>query len=75
MPGSIRPRFARFDDEDVDRLLNDKGIVRHGGKIRSTINNAGRALELIDEFGSLSRFFWSYEPGAEDGRTASITPP
>src|SRR6188768_2188187 len=47
---------AAFDEHDVDRLLGDAGIVRHGGKIRSTINNAQRALELIDESGSLASY-------------------
>ncbi|MEY2523417.1 MAG: DNA-3-methyladenine glycosylase, partial [Ilumatobacteraceae bacterium] len=41
-----------------DRLLNDAGIVRHQGKIRSTINNASRALDLIDEFGSIAEYMW-----------------
>jgi DNA-3-methyladenine glycosylase I len=49
---------AEFDERDVERLLGDAGIVRHGGKIRSTINNARRALELIDESGSLASYFW-----------------
>src|SRR6185295_17418419 len=40
---------AQFGDKDVARLLDDAGIVRHGGKIRSTINNAQRALELTAE--------------------------
>jgi DNA-3-methyladenine glycosylase I len=54
------PRLvAAFTDDDVARLLADAGIVRHGGKIRSTINNAARAVELIDEFGSLAGFFWT----------------
>lgn len=51
---------ARFDEGDVARLLDDAGIVRHQGKIRSTINNAGRALELIEEKGSLAGYFWSW---------------
>jgi DNA-3-methyladenine glycosylase I len=51
---------ADFDEPDVDRLLGDAGIVRHQGKIRSTINNAGRALELIDEFGSIARYMWPH---------------
>lgn len=51
---------ASFDEDDVSRLLADAGIVRHEGKIRSTINNAGRALEMIDEQGSLSTYFWSW---------------
>ena len=51
---------ADFDEPDVERLLADPGIVRHGGKIRSTINNAHRALDLIDEFGSLAGYFWQH---------------
>ena len=55
-------KVAQFDHTDVERLLADKGIVRHRGKIVSTINNAGRAIELKREFGSLDAFFWSYAP-------------
>jgi DNA-3-methyladenine glycosylase I len=51
---------AEFDERDVERLLGDAGIVRHGGKIRSTINNAHRALDLIDESGSLAAYFWAH---------------
>jgi len=51
---------ARFDDGDVARLLGDAGIVRHEGKIRSTINNAHRALDLIEAHGSLAAFFWAH---------------
>jgi DNA-3-methyladenine glycosylase I len=53
---------VRFGQSDIDRLLADPGIVRHRGKIEATINNAGSALEMADEFGSLAAFFWSYEP-------------
>ena len=56
---------ARFGARDVQRLLGDAGIVRHRGKIESTINNAKRALELIDERGSLAAYFWSWEPAAK----------
>jgi len=55
-------RVARFNRRSVDRLLGDAGIVRHRGKIESTINNAKRAIELEDELGSLSAFFWEYVP-------------
>ncbi len=59
------PRIvARFTPADVDRLLQDAGIVRHRGKIESTINNARRMLELQDEFGSLAAYAWHYEPVA-----------
>ena len=53
---------ARFTGRDVRRLLKDAGIIRHRGKIESTINNARRALELIEEKGSLAAYFWSWEP-------------
>lgn len=53
---------ARYGDHDVSGLLENSGIIRHEGKIRSTINNAGRALELIDELGSLQAYFWQWAP-------------
>jgi DNA-3-methyladenine glycosylase I len=56
---------ARFTARDVERLVKDAGIIRHRGKIASTINNAKRALELIDEKGSLAAYFWSWEPKPE----------
>jgi DNA-3-methyladenine glycosylase I len=55
---------ARFGARDVARLLQDAGIVRHRGKIESTINNAKRALQLVAETGSLAAYFWSWEPPA-----------
>jgi DNA-3-methyladenine glycosylase I len=65
---AFREAFAGFDpravadfgEADVARLLTDSGIVRHQGKIRSTINNAQRAVLLIGEEGSLSKWFWRY---------------
>lgn len=53
---------ARFGGADVERLLGDAGIVRHRGKIEAVINNAARALELIEAEGSLAAFAWRYEP-------------
>src|SRR5918999_229798 len=53
---------ARFNSRSVERMLSDARIVRHRGKIESTINNARRSIELIDEYGSLSAYVWSYEP-------------
>src|SRR5207253_7127399 len=56
-------RVARFGGRDVDRLLRDAGIVRHRGKIESTINNAKRAATLVEECGSLAGYVWQWEPG------------
>jgi DNA-3-methyladenine glycosylase I len=57
-------KVARFGARDVTRLLGDAAIVRHRGKIESTINNAARALEIIAEHGSLSAYVWGFVPPA-----------
>ena len=67
---NFRAAFAGFDIEtvagfgpdDEERLVHDAGIIRHRGKIRSTVNNAARALEVVDEFGSLAAYVWGWEP-------------
>jgi DNA-3-methyladenine glycosylase I len=65
-------RVARFTERRVQKLLGDAGIVRHRGKIESTINNARRARELVRETGSLAAHFWSFEP-APASRPERIT--
>jgi DNA-3-methyladenine glycosylase I len=55
-------KVARFGDRDVERLLGDAGIVRHRGKIEATISNAKRAVELVEEEGSLAGYVWRFEP-------------
>ncbi len=67
-------RVAGFDEGDVARMLDDAGIVRHQGKIRSAINNAARALELIEERGSLAAYFWSWEPAGPEGERSADAP-
>jgi DNA-3-methyladenine glycosylase I len=57
-------RVARFGPRDVARLLGDAGIVRHRGKIESTINNARRTCELVEREGSLAAWIWRFEPPA-----------
>ena len=55
-------RVARFDARRVERLVGNAGIIRHRGKIEATVQNARRALELIEERGSLAAFFWDFVP-------------
>jgi DNA-3-methyladenine glycosylase I len=55
-------RVARFGERDVTRLLGDAGIVRHRGKIEAVINNAKRAVEMVESEGSLAAFVWRFEP-------------
>jgi DNA-3-methyladenine glycosylase I len=59
-------RVARFGARDTARLLQDAGIIRHRGKIESTIQNARRALELQREFGSIASYVWQFEPKPSD---------
>ncbi len=70
-------RVSTYTEADVQRLLNNADIIRHRGKIEATINNAQRALELIDEAGSLAAFFWRFEPRPEnlsEPATATTSP-
>ena len=55
-------RVSKLTARDVARLLADPGIIRHRGKIESTINNARRAREIADEFGSLAAYIWRWQP-------------
>ncbi|MEF2073365.1 DNA-3-methyladenine glycosylase I [Consotaella aegiceratis] len=59
-------RVAAMDEADIERILQDARIVRHRGKIASTINNARRAQAVRAEHGSLAAFLWSFEPPAEE---------
>jgi len=67
---NFRAAFAGFDiyqvadfaEPEVERLLDDAGIVRHRGKIEATINNAARAIEMVDECGSLAAWLWDWRP-------------
>ena len=52
---------AKYGKRDVEKLVKNAGIVRHRGKIESTVNNARRALEMADEYGSLGTYFWQFE--------------
>jgi DNA-3-methyladenine glycosylase I len=58
---------AAYDERDVARLLEDASIVRHRGKIEAVINNAQRAVELVESEGSLARFVWHFEPTPRAG--------
>lgn len=54
--------IARFSEKDIERLLNDPGIIRNRRKILSVINNARCALEMKAKHGSLDQFFWQFKP-------------
>ncbi len=69
-------QVAEFTEKDVERLLQDEGIVRHRGKIEAVINNAQRAREIVKKEGSLAAYIWRYEPEASqlaEPQTASTS--
>jgi len=75
-------KVAKFDDDSIHQLLQNKDIVRHRGKIEAAINNAQRAIEIVNEFTSFATYIWQWEPnkielhlGKEDytSPTPSIT--
>ncbi|WP_127519918.1 DNA-3-methyladenine glycosylase I [Mesorhizobium sp. Z1-4] len=71
---NFREAFSDFDfeklaahgDPEVERHLLNAGIIRHRGKIASVFNNARKAVEMCERHGSLARWFWSFEPGADE---------
>jgi DNA-3-methyladenine glycosylase I len=59
-------KVAEFTEHDVERLLQDAGIIRHRGKIEAVINNARHTEDLVEQEGSLAAYLWRYEPDAVD---------
>lgn len=53
-------KVNRFSVKDVAKLLNNQGIIRNRAKIEAAINNAGLMLEVRKEFGTFSKYMWSW---------------
>ena len=53
-------KLAKFRKPDVERLMNDSGIIRNRLKIEGAITNARRFLEVQKEFGSFDRYIWRF---------------
>ena len=56
-------KVARFNAKDVERLLNDEGIIRNKLKINSAIQNAKAFLKVQEEFGSFDSYIWNFVDG------------
>jgi DNA-3-methyladenine glycosylase I len=56
-------RVARFGKKDVERLLQDAGIIRNRLKVESAISNARCFLEIVDERGSFADYLWDFVDG------------
>ncbi|WP_455478112.1 DNA-3-methyladenine glycosylase I [Bartonella sp. B10] len=55
-------KISHYNEEKINMLMLNKNIIRHQGKIQSVVNNAIKAQEIIVEWGSLSRYFWFFQP-------------
>jgi DNA-3-methyladenine glycosylase I len=55
-------KVALFTDEDVERLLNDAGIIRNRLKVLAAINNTKLFIEVQKEFGSFDKYLYSFMP-------------
>ncbi|MBK9329863.1 MAG: DNA-3-methyladenine glycosylase I [Sphingobacteriales bacterium] len=56
-------KVAKFTPDKVEKLLQDSGIIRNRAKIEATVNNAQRFMEVQKEFGSFSKYIWSFVGG------------
>ena len=63
-------RVAAFDDEDVERLMADPGIIRNRAKILATIGNARLVQDMAD--GELDALMWSFAPAPTGVRPAAF---
>jgi len=68
-------KVAAMGEADIERLLLDAGIVRHRGKIASTINNARKAQAIRAEFGSIATYIWRVEPDRSRGAITAAEMP
>ena len=56
-------KIAKYTDEKYEELIVNKGIIRHRLKVKSAITNAQLFMEIQNEFGSFSKYIWSFTSG------------
>ena len=56
-------KVASYDENKIEELRQDKGIIRHKGKIASAVNNARIFIEIQKEFGSFDNYIWGFTNG------------
>ena len=56
-------KVASYDENKIEELRQNKGIIRHKGKIVSAVNNAGIFIEIQKEFGSFDNYIWGFTNG------------
>ncbi len=53
-------KIACYNDEKIESLMDNKGIIRNRRKIEAAVNNARRFIELVDTHGSFDTYIWSF---------------
>jgi DNA-3-methyladenine glycosylase I len=56
----IPKKVANISENEIEKLVVNPNIIRHRGKITSTVKNAIAFIEIQKEFGSFSKFLWKY---------------
>lgn len=56
-------KVAQYDENRIDQLLTNAGIIRNRRKVESAVSNAKAFLEVQREFGSFARYIWSFVGG------------
>ena len=64
-------KVAKFTERDIERLMQDEGIIRNRAKIEATIHNAKLILELQKQGQSISESVWSHAPAASKRKRAA----
>jgi DNA-3-methyladenine glycosylase I len=53
-------KIANYDEKKLEELLQNPGIIRNRLKLKATINNAQKFLEVVKEYGSFDKYIWSF---------------
>lgn len=56
-------KIAQYNEEKIEKLMQNEGIVRHRAKIIATINNAQKFMDIQREYGSFSQYLWGFTEG------------
>ncbi|SMD34493.1 DNA-3-methyladenine glycosylase I [Reichenbachiella faecimaris] len=53
-------KVAKFDDARIESLISNPAIIRNKQKIRAAVNNAKHFIDVQKEFGTFSKYIWSF---------------
>jgi DNA-3-methyladenine glycosylase I len=56
-------KIIQYDEKKIEELIHNEGIVRNKLKINAVITNAHAFLKVVEEFGSFSKYIWSFVGG------------